>query len=115
MQNHIITSDGAGHQQLTRVPAPRAPHLSGSREQTAWSYFFATFNWAPFWRPFLRLVADMGVPQINHNCALAIAYGVMGNGIASRDLRVSGRRLFLESLSNVRTLLQRAGSRSWPG
>lgn len=88
-------------------PPPEMP-LSAFHENMAFSYFFATYGWAYFWKPFLQLARETDLaPTASHMCSLALAYGHMGNSHANKSLKSMGLELYGRSLREVQTLLTR--------
>jgi hypothetical protein len=79
--------------------------LRDFRQQTSSSYFFATFNWAPFWRPLLLSATNGDFPEINRVCFQAISHGYMGLGLGDGALQAKGAQLYGEVLSEVQSLL----------
>jgi hypothetical protein len=91
---------------LAHVPPPRIElRLSYSREASSPAYFFTTFNWAPFWRPFLLYATTGDFPDINKICFQAITHGYMGRKLEDGALQAKGSQLYGRVLSEVRSLL----------
>ncbi|CAN8101225.1 unnamed protein product [Discula destructiva] len=83
-------------------------NLTAFQEHIAFSYFFATYGWAYFWKPFLQLARENDLaPTASHMCSLALAYGHMGIGHADKSLKSMGLELYGRSLREVQTLLTR--------
>lgn len=98
-----------GHYPVTRKlgPAPEL-NLSAFQEHMAFSYFFATYGWAYFWKPFLQLARENDLaPTASHMCSLALAYGHMGLGHSDKTLKSMGLELYGRSMREVQTLLSR--------
>lgn len=100
------------HQHVHRERKPLGPppelNLTAFQEHMAFSYFFATYGWAYFWKPFLQLARENDLaPSASHMCSLALAYGHMGLGHADKSLRSMGLELYGKSLREVQTLLTR--------
>ncbi|KAK4034379.1 hypothetical protein C8A01DRAFT_18811 [Parachaetomium inaequale] len=75
------------------------------QQQTSAAYFFATFNWAPFWRPLILSATDGDSLDINRVCFQAISYGYMGLSLGDRALQARGGRLYGQVLREVQALL----------
>lgn len=87
---------------------PPEMNLTAFQEHMAFSYFFETYGWAYFWKPFLQLARETDLaPTASHMCSLALAYGHMGNGHADKSLKSMGLELYGRSLREVQTLLTR--------
>lgn len=83
-------------------------NLTAFQEHMAFSYFFATYGWAYFWKPFLQLAHENDfAPSASSLCSLALAYGHMGIGHGSKSLKSTGLELYGRSLREVQTLLTR--------
>lgn len=83
-------------------------NLTAFQEHMAFSYFFATYGWAYFWKPFLHLARENDfAPSASHTCSLALAYAHMGIGQGSKTLKSTGLELYGRSLREVQTLLTR--------
>lgn len=83
-------------------------NLTAFQEHMAFSYFFATYGWAYFWKPFLQLARENDLaPTASHMCSLALAYGHMGRGHADKNLKSMGLELYGRSLREVQKLLTR--------
>lgn len=100
------------HEQSRRgrkhIGPPPEMDLTAFQEHMAFSYFFATYGWAYFWKPFLQLARENDLaPTASHMCSLALAYGHMGNGHADKNLKSMGLELYGRSLREVQTLLTR--------
>lgn len=88
-------------------PSPEM-NLSAFQEHMAFSYFFATYGWAYFWKPFLQLARENDLaPTASHMCSLALAYGHMGLGHGDTTLKSMGLELYGRSMREVQTLLSR--------
>jgi hypothetical protein len=106
---------GAAHehqqqqQQARRMlDPPPEMNLSAFQEHMAFSYFFATYGWAYFWKPFLHLARDADLaPTASRMCSLALAYGHMGTNHADKNLKSTGLELYGQSLREVQSLLTR--------
>lgn len=96
------------HEQGKRLGPPPELNLTAFQEHMAFSYFFATYGWAYFWKPFLLLARENDLaPSASHMCSLALAYGHMGMGHADKSLKSMGLELYGRSLREVQTLLTR--------
>ncbi|KAJ4419586.1 hypothetical protein N0V82_004889 [Gnomoniopsis sp. IMI 355080] len=96
------------HRELKALGPPPELNLTAFQEHMAFSYFFATYGWAYFWKPFLQLARENDLaPTASHMCSLALAYGHMGIGHADKSLRSMGLELYGKSLREVQTLLTR--------
>lgn len=83
-------------------------NLTAFQEHMAFSYFFATYGWAYFWKPFLHLARETDLaPTASRMCSLALAYGHMGTGHADKSLKSMGLELYGRSLREVQALLTR--------
>lgn len=97
-----------GHHQARKIGPPPELNLSAFQEHLAFSYFFATYGWAYFWKPFLQLARENDLaPTASHMCSLALAYGHMGIGHGDKSLKSIGWELYGRSLREVQTLLSR--------
>lgn len=113
MQVLGLHSERDGTQRLVRV-LPLQPSLghvpmrlrdSREHQQAASSYFFATFNWGPFWRPLILSATNGDFFETNKVCFQAITDGYMGLGLGDSALRARGGQLYGRVLSEVQTLL----------
>lgn len=96
------------HRERKPLGPPPELNLTAFQEHMAFSYFFATYGWAYFWKPFLQLARENDLaPSASHMCSLALAYGHMGVGHADKSLRSMGLELYGKSLREVQTLLTR--------
>lgn len=96
------------HNQARKLGPPPELNLSAFQEHLAFSYFFATYGWAYFWKPFLQLARENDLaPTASHMCSLALAYGHMGIGHGDTSLKSMGWELYGRSLREVQTLLSR--------
>lgn len=87
---------------------PPELNLSAFQEHMAFSYFFATYGWAYFWKPFLQLARENDLaPTASHMCSLALAYGHMGIGHGDQSLKSNGLEFYVRSLGEVQALLSR--------
>lgn len=115
----VVSSPTASQQRLGRSrhqqdhvarklgPAPEL-NLSAFQEHMAFSYFFATYGWAYFWKPFLQLARENDLaPTASHMCSLALAYGHMGIGHGDQNLKSNGLEFYVRSLGEVQALLSR--------
>lgn len=104
---------GAAHehqqqQQQLRLDPPPEMNLTAFQEHMAFSYFFATYGWAYFWKPFLHLAKETDLaPTASRMCSLALAYGHMGTNHADKTLKSTGLELYGRSLREVQSLLTR--------
>ncbi|KAK4233751.1 hypothetical protein C8A03DRAFT_19226 [Achaetomium macrosporum] len=112
-----VQSENDGTQRLVSILrpsslaqlAPRPPlelDLGAFREDISSSYFFATFNWAPFWRPVMLSATNGDFPAINKLCFRAISYGHMGLGLRDGTLQVKARQLYGQVLTEFQSLLR---------
>lgn len=122
----VVTEPGTGSQRLARIVPPsqsrgdRGPtpdvvatgapsgglSLAAFQEQMAFTYFFGTYSWAGFWKPFLQLAREVDdLAQVSHTGALALAYGHMGLGHKAQSLQSQGLELYCQSLHEVQSLL----------
>lgn len=91
-----------------RLELPSEMNLTAFQEHMAFSYFFATYGWAYFWKPFLHLARETDLaPTASRMCSLALAYGHMGTGHADKSLKSMGLELYGRSLREVQSLLTR--------
>lgn len=96
---------------MTSDKGPLAPALhletplNTYREDMSASYFFGTFNWAPFWRPLLLSATNDDFHGINKVCFKAISCGYMGVGLGDSALQAKGRQLYGQVLGDLRSLL----------
>jgi hypothetical protein len=91
-----------------RLDPPPEMNLSAFQEHMAFSYFFATYGWAYFWKPFLHLARETDLaPTASRMCSLALAYGHMGTNHADKSLKSTGLELYGRSLREVQSLLTR--------
>lgn len=89
-----------------RLDMPSEMNLTAFQEHMAFSYFFATYGWAYFWKPFLHLARETDLaPTASRMCSLALAYGHMGTGHADKSLKSMGLELYGRSLTEVQSLL----------
>lgn len=96
------------HRERRRLGPPPELNLTAFQEHMAFSYFFATYGWAYFWKPFLQLARENDLaPSASHMCSLALAYGHMGIGHADKTLTSTGLELYGRSLREVQNLLTR--------
>lgn len=87
---------------------PSELNLSAFQEHMAFSYFFATYGWAYFWKPFLQLARENDLaPTASHTCTLALAYGHMGMGHGDKALKSMGLEYYGRSMREVQALLTR--------
>ncbi|KAI3395259.1 hypothetical protein diail_1612 [Diaporthe ilicicola] len=103
------------HQQARRrLDLPSEMNLTAFQEHMAFSYFFATYGWAYFWKPFLHLARETDLaPTASRMCSLALAYGHMGTNHADKSLKSMGLELYGRSLREVQALLTRgAGAKT---
>lgn len=104
---------GTAHEQQQqqarrRLDMPSEMNLTAFQEHMAFSYFFATYGWAYFWKPFLSLARETDLaPTASRMCSLALAYGHMGTGHADKSLKSMGLELYGRSLREVQSLLTR--------
>ncbi|KAK4101132.1 hypothetical protein N658DRAFT_496834 [Parathielavia hyrcaniae] len=117
MEVYGVHTGNNGARQLVRIPTasskpPSAPtpelRLNHVREEleAAPAYFFATWNWAPFFRPLLLSAASDEFPEINKICFRAISQGYAGRSVGDGALQNKGRLLYGRVLSEVQLLLQ---------
>lgn len=105
---HISGDDVHNQHGSHNAGPPPELNLTAFQEHMAFSYFFATYGWAYFWKPFLQLARETDLaPTASHMCSLALAYGHMGNGHADKSLKSMGLELYGRSLREVQTLLTR--------
>lgn len=91
-----------------RLDPPPEMNLTAFQEHMAFSYFFATYGWAYFWKPFLHLARETDLaPTASRMCSLALAYGHMGTNHADKSLKSTGLELYGRSLREVQSLLTR--------
>lgn len=91
-----------------RLDPPSEMNLTAFQEHMAFSYFFATYGWAYFWKPFLHLARETDLaPTASRMCSLALAYGHMGTNHADKSLKSMGLELYGQSLREVQSLLTR--------
>ncbi|KAI7784994.1 hpp family protein [Diaporthe eres] len=91
-----------------RLDMPPEMNLTAFQEHMAFSYFFATYGWAYFWKPFLSLARETDLaPTASRMCSLALAYGHMGTGHSDKSLKSMGLELYGKSLREVQSLLTR--------
>lgn len=91
-----------------RLDPPPEMNLTAFQEHMAFSYFFATYGWAYFWKPFLHLARETDLaPTASRMCSLALAYGHMGTNHADKTLKSTGLELYGRSLREVQSLLTR--------
>ncbi|KAL1877924.1 hypothetical protein Daus18300_002277 [Diaporthe australafricana] len=91
-----------------RLDPPPEMNLTAFQEHMAFSYFFATYGWAYFWKPFLHLARETDLaPSASRMCSLALAYGHMGTNHADKSLKSMGLELYGRSLREVQALLTR--------
>lgn len=103
-----LTEQAHVHRALKPIGPPPELNLTAFQEHMAFSYFFATYGWAYFWKPFLQLARENDLaPTASHMCSLALAYGHMGIGHADKSLKSMGLELYGKSLREVQTLLTR--------
>ncbi|KAH8753019.1 hypothetical protein F5883DRAFT_432810 [Diaporthe sp. PMI_573] len=120
MQSLVVVTEPEGSQRLARIhqqqqqqarrmlDPPPEMNLSAFQEHMAFSYFFATYGWAYFWKPFLHLARDADLaPTASRMCSLALAYGHMGTNHADKNLKSTGLELYGQSLREVQSLLTR--------
>lgn len=104
---------GTAHEQQQqqarrRLDMPPEMNLTAFQEHMAFSYFFATYGWAYFWKPFLSLARETDLaPTASRMCSLALAYGHMGTGHSDKSLKSMGLELYGKSLREVQSLLTR--------
>lgn len=79
--------------------------LRDLREHQQASYFFATFSWAPFWRPLILSATNGDFFEVNKVCFQAITDGYMGLTLGDGALQARGHQLYGRVLSEVQTLL----------
>ncbi|KAF3764170.1 hypothetical protein M406DRAFT_291222 [Cryphonectria parasitica EP155] len=107
-------SDASSNQRRNdprRLNPPQGLNLTAFQEHMAFSYFFATYGWACFWKPFLQLAKENDLaPTASHICSLALAYGHMGLGHGDKGLKSMGLELYGRSLREVQTLLSQGGA-----
>lgn len=88
-------------------PAPEM-NLSAFQEHMAFSYFFATYGWAYFWKPFLHLARETDLaPNASRMCSLALAYGHMGISQGDKRLKETGLELYGKTLREVQSSLSK--------
>lgn len=88
-------------------PAPEM-NLSAFQEHMAFSYFFATYGWAYFWKPFLHLARETDLaPNASRMCSLALAYGHMGISKGDKRLKSTGLELYGKTLREVQSSLSK--------
>lgn len=88
-------------------PAPEMS-LSAFQEHMAFSYFFATYGWAYFWKPFLHLARETDLaPNASRMCSLALAYGHMGISKGDKRLKSTGLELYGKTLREVQSSLSK--------
>ncbi|KAJ9136594.1 Transcriptional regulatory protein moc3 [Pleurostoma richardsiae] len=109
VSSNSISSTSSRSSSGTGSPAPEM-NLVAFKEEMAFSYFFATYGWAGFWKPFLSLAREVDLAQVSHMGALALAYGHMGLGRGARDLQSQGLELYCHSLHEVQSLLTRSNA-----
>lgn len=92
-------------------------NLTAFQEHMAFSYFFATYGWAYFWKPFLQLAKEetdlapgRAGAATSHTCSLALVYGHMGLAHGERGLQSTGLELYSRSIREVQTLLTQSQS-----
>lgn len=91
-----------------RLDPPPEMNLTAFQEHMAFSYFFATYGWAYFWKPFLHLARETDLaPTASRMCSLALAYGHFGTNHADKTLKSTGLELYGRSLREVQSLLTR--------
>lgn len=101
------SQDDPAERAFRHAPPPEM-NLTAFQEHMAFSYFFATYGWAYFWKPFLQLARENDfAPSASNMCSLALAYGHMGIGQGSNSLKSTGLELYGRSLREVQTLLTR--------
>lgn len=115
MQSLVVVTEPEGSQRLAKISPPdkssqhqrvgRELSLVAFQEQIAFSYFFATYGWASFWKPFLELAQESDLSTTSHTCSLALAYGHMGLGHSEKSLQSMGLELYGRSLREVQSLL----------
>lgn len=116
MQSLVVITEPKGSQRLAKISPPSKPSqheqrvgrelsLVAFQEQIAFSYFFATYGWASFWKPFLELAQESDLSTTSHTCSLALAYGHMGLGHSEKSLQSMGLELYGRSLREVQSLL----------
>lgn len=102
------TAHDQQHQARRRLDPPPEMNLTAFQEHMAFSYFFATYGWAYFWKPFLSLARETDLaPTASRMCSLALAYGHMGTGNSDKSLKSMGLELYGRSLREVQSLLTR--------
>lgn len=95
-------------QARSRLDPPPEMNLTAFQEHMAFGYFFATYGWAYFWKPFLHLARETDLaPTASRMCSLALAYGHMGTGHSDKNLKSTGLELYGRSLREVQSLLTR--------
>jgi hypothetical protein len=83
-------------------------NLSAFQEHMAFSYFFATYGWAYFWKPFLHLARETDLaPNASRMCSLALAYGHMGISKGDKRLKSTGLELYGKTLREVQSSLSK--------
>lgn len=83
-------------------------NLSAFQEHMAFSYFFATYGWAYFWKPFLHLARETDLaPNASRMCSLALAYGHMGISKGDARLKSTGLELYGKTLREVQSSLSK--------
>lgn len=120
-QHHQIGQRGSSrppdrHEQYKHLEEERAAHpspapemnLTAFQEHMAFSYFFATYGWAYFWKPFLHLARETDLaPNASRMCSLALAYGHMGISKGDQRLKSTGLELYGKTLREVQSSLSK--------
>ncbi|PSR84254.1 hypothetical protein BD289DRAFT_368856 [Coniella lustricola] len=123
MQSLVVVTEPQGSQlsgpsrivpkteQAQECNPPPTLNLTAFQEHMAFSYFFSTYGWAYFWKPFLQLARENDLaPTASHLCSLALAYGHMGLGHGNTHLKSMGLELYGRSLREVQGLLSKGVS-----
>jgi hypothetical protein len=105
MENHTVATDSRGTQQLVRTEAVLPPSLglAVSRELVAFSYFFTSYSWSPFWRPVMEVTPlPHDQPSTAYTGSLAVATGCLAADYRDKTLQIEGLELYQKAIVTFR-------------
>jgi hypothetical protein len=87
---------------FTIVPGPNS---TAFQDQMVFSYFFANYHWAQYWRPVLQLSEELEISRMGYICSAAIAYGYIGRELGEERLQHKGWLLHGQGLRYIQSII----------
>lgn len=99
----------------SEMPLNAELDLHAFQEPMAFAHFFATYRWAPLWRPVMQVIENGNEPAGRYEASLAMVYGHLANTYQVPSLKVKSLQLFQTTVGIVQRAISRSSREELPG